>query len=71
MTDGHCIPGAQVWGTMHPNSSYFMISDLIIKVSVAGLPGGMLTSQDWSTAVRVFVQGAGAGARSGQYKASP
>lgn len=70
MTDGHflpCIPGAQVWGMMNLNSSYFMISDLIIKVSAVGLPGGMLTRQDWFTAVGVSVQRAGAG----QDKANP
>lgn len=52
---------------MNLNSSYFMISDLIIKVSAVGLPGGMLTRQDWFTAVGVSVQRAGAG----QDKANP
>lgn len=52
---------------MNLSSSYFMISDLIIKVSAVGLPGGMLISQDWSTAVGVCVQRAGAG----QGKANP
>ena len=44
---------------MNLSSSDFMISDLISKVSVVGLPGGMLTSQDWLTAVGVFAGGQG------------